>query len=269
MSVTASEPATTPAVVYLSAPSPVHMADEWFKIASGEHFWIKRRFDVLRKIGRNLDFSGRKVAEVGCGYGLLQKQMEQRYGVSVDGFDLNADALDHSLAKNHPRFCYNIFDRNPEFDGRYDFLFLFDVIEHIEQEKEFLEAALFHLKAGGYLLVNVPALMIFYSSYDQVVGHQRRYTLKTLERLCGGAGLEKIGTTYWGLPLLPVLFLRNLRTLGQTNSQRIIQNGYQPPGRLSNRLLGLLSALEPIPQRWLGTSVMTIYRKPAGPSKQK
>ena len=188
--------------------------------------------------------------------------MEQSYGVSVDGFDLNAEALQRSLAKRHPRFCYNIFDRNPQFGERYDFLFLFDVIEHIKQEKEFLEAALYHLKAGGYLLVNVPALMSFYSAYDKAVGHQRRYSVKTLDRLCTGAGLEKIVTTYWGLPLVPVLFLRNLRVSRQTDSQLIIQGGYKPPGHYSNQLLNLISALEPIPQRWLGTSVMTIYRKP-------
>src|ERR1700743_1925325 len=101
-----------PDVIYLSAPSPVHMADEWFKIASLEHFWIKRRFDVLRKIGKNLDLNKGKIGEVGCGYGLLQKQFEQFYGIPVDGFDLNADALGVSLVKNQPRFCYKHFCLN-------------------------------------------------------------------------------------------------------------------------------------------------------------
>lgn len=237
------------------------MADEWFKIASLEHFWIKRRFDVLRQLGKNLDFSAGKIGEVGCGYGLLQKQFEQSYGVSVDGFDLNADALRDSVVKNQPRYCYNIFDRKAELAGRYDFFILFDVIEHIEDEKPFLDAALYHLKPGGCLLVNVPALMSCYSLYDKVVGHQRRYTLPQMDALCTGAGLNKVAGTYWGLPLMPIILLRNLRVARETDPQKVIRNGYKPPGHVANQFLSFLSALEVIPQRWLGTSLMAVYRK--------
>lgn len=250
-------------VIYLSAPVPVHMADEWFKIASLEHFWIKRRFDVLKKIGGQLNFSTGRIAEVGCGYGLLQKQFEQYYQVTVDGFDLNEDALNNSVVKNQPRYCYNIFERKPQLAGCYDFFLLFDVLEHIEDEKAFLEAALFHVKPGGCLLINVPALMSCYSVYDKVVGHQRRYTLETMHTLCAGAGLKRIAGTYWGLPLLPVLLLRNLRVSRETDPQVVIRNGYKPPGRLANRFLSFLSGLEIVPQQCLGTSLMVVYRKEA------
>ena len=252
-------------VIYLSPPAPVHMAEEWFKVANENHFWIKRRFEVLRKMGRDISFASKQIGEIGCGYGLVQKQLEQHYGVMVDGFDLNADALRDSVAGNHPRYCYNIFDRNQQFASHYDFLILFDVIEHIEQEKSFLDAVLYHLKAGGYLLINVPALMSFYSIYDKVVGHQRRYTLQTLEALCAGMGLKRIAATYWGLPLIPILLLRNLRVAGQTNPQLVIRQGYKPPGRLANLSLQFLSALEPLPQRLLGTSLMVVFRKEANP----
>jgi SAM-dependent methyltransferase len=252
-----------PDVIYLSAPMPVNMGDEWFKIASLDDFWIRRRFDVLRRIGRGIDFAAGKIGEVGCGCGLLQKQFEQAYGIAVDGFDLHAEALRNSVAQNQPRFCYNIFERKPELAGLYDFLVLFDVIEHIEEEKPFLEAALFHLKAGGCLLVNVPALMTFYSAYDKAAGHQRRYTLEGMDKLCTGTGLKKVVATYWGLPLLPILLLRNLRVSRQTDPQVVIRKGYQPPSHLANRFLSVLSRLESIPQQWLGTSVMAIYRKEA------
>jgi hypothetical protein len=252
-----------PDVIYLSAPMPVHMGDEWFKVASLEDFWIKRRFDVLRKIGKDINFAAAKIGEIGCGSGLVQKQFEQAYSVAVDGFDLHAEALRNSVAQNQPRFCYNIFDRKPQLAGHYDFLILFDVIEHIEEEKSFLEATLFHLKSGGCLLVNVPALMTFYSAYDKAAGHQRRYTLERMDKLCTGAGLKRQVATYWGLPLLPILLMRNMRVWGQTDPQVVIRKGYQPPGRLANQFLGFLSRLEVIPQRCLGTSLMAIYRKEA------
>ena len=44
--------------------------------------------------------------------------------------------------------------RNPAFQGRFDLIFLWDVIEHISDEDSFLKAVLFHLAPGGNLAVN-------------------------------------------------------------------------------------------------------------------
>jgi SAM-dependent methyltransferase len=248
-------------VIYLSAPAPVHMADEWFGIASQEHFWIKRRFEVLRKLARGFGFHGQTVGEIGCGHGMIQKQFEEHYGLKVDGFDLNTEALRSSIATNHRRYCYNVFDCNPQFATRYDVLVLFDVLEHIEDEGPFLDAVLFHLKAGGYLLLNVPAFMSLHSRYDEVVGHQRRYSLAMLEAVCVQAGLKRIACTYWGLPYVPLLLLRKWWVMREQDPQQVTRRGYQPPGRLVNRLLSVGGRLEPIPQLWLGSSLMAIYRK--------
>jgi SAM-dependent methyltransferase len=248
-------------VIYLSAPAQVHMADEWFNLATPRHFWIRRRFDVLRRLARSLNFAGLKVGEIGCGHGLVQQQLEQEYGVKVDGFDLNDEVLRHSVATEHPRFFYNILDRHPKLAGGYDLLVLFDVIEHIVDEHAFLEAVLFHLKPGGRLLINVPAFMSFYSRYDQVIGHQRRYTLKSLEAVCARAGLRRLAATYWGLPYVPLLLMRKLWLARQKDPLRIARRGYKPPGRLGNLLLIGLGCLEPLPQRLLGSSLMAIYLK--------
>jgi hypothetical protein len=39
-------------VTILSDPQAVNMADEWFDIANLNHFWTKRRFDVLTALLR-------------------------------------------------------------------------------------------------------------------------------------------------------------------------------------------------------------------------
>jgi SAM-dependent methyltransferase len=248
-------------VVYLSASMPVHMADEWFAIANRDHFWIRRRFDVLQKLARGIEFRGKQIGEIGCGSGLVQQQFQQRYQTNVDGFDLNEHALKNSVATNQPRYCYNIFDRNPGFRERYDVVLLFDVLEHIEDEKPFLEAVLFHLKKGGFLFINVPAFMAFHSRYDEVVGHQRRYDLDMLDKACSSVALKKVTSTYWGLPMVPLLLLRKLWLKGQTDSRLVTERGYKPPGKAANSILNLSAKMEPVPQRLVGTSVMAIYRK--------
>jgi 2-polyprenyl-3-methyl-5-hydroxy-6-metoxy-1,4-benzoquinol methylase len=249
-------------VIYLSAASAVDMADEWYDVAHREHFWIKRRFDVLRYLARGIDLRNKRIGEIGCGTGLVQQQFAEQYGVQVDGFDLNEYALRHSVAADQPRYCYDIFDCRPELAGRYDVLVLFDVLEHIEQEKPFLEKVLFHLKPGGLLFVNVPAFMAFYSRYDEVLGHHRRYTLAQLDRSCSAVGLEGVARTYWGLPIVPLLLLRKLWVKGQTDPALVTRRGYQPPSHAISAALSIIAKLEPIPQRLLGTSVMAFYRKP-------
>jgi SAM-dependent methyltransferase len=247
-------------VIYLSESAAVHMSDEWFDIAHGEHFWIKRRFDVLSKLARGLELQNKHVGEIGCGNGLVQQQFAEHYGVTVDGFDLNEYALRNSVATDQPRYCYDIFDCNPQFAARYDVLVLFDVIEHIEQEKPFLERVLYHLKEGGLLLINVPAFMAFHSRYDEVVGHQRRYNFATLENACSAVGLQRVTRTYWGLPMVPLLLLRKLWVKGQTSPRVVTRRGYDPPGRVASYCLSVGAKWEPIPQRLLGTSIMAIYR---------
>jgi hypothetical protein len=61
-----------PRIIYLTPPTPVSMGDWWFDIATAEHFWIRRRFDVLRRLADNVLRNSRSAAEIGCGNGLVQ-----------------------------------------------------------------------------------------------------------------------------------------------------------------------------------------------------
>src|SRR5579864_6146057 len=158
---------------YLSSPTEVSMDDRWFEIASIEHFWIRRRFDVLQRLAGDLIPSAKEMAEVGCGHGLLQRQIEDRYEREVAGFDLNEYALKQNVSRHSSVSCYNIFRMDPTLQSRFDVIFLFDVLEHLSQEDGFLGALLFHLAREGKLVLNVPAGQWAYSEYDHAVGHVR------------------------------------------------------------------------------------------------
>ena len=147
------------------------MGDTWFEIADLSHFWIRRRFEVLLKLTRKVVWENLLVAEVGCGNGLLQRQCEERLAIEVDGFDLNEFALERNVARRSRVFCYDITERRAEFDGKYDIIFAFDVLEHITEERSFLEGLKFHIKPEGLLILNAPAHQVFFSAYDRAVGH--------------------------------------------------------------------------------------------------
>jgi 2-polyprenyl-3-methyl-5-hydroxy-6-metoxy-1,4-benzoquinol methylase len=253
-------------ITYLSQPNTVSNADEYFDIADPKHFWVERRFEVFRRLIRHTHISLKDIyiGEIGCGHGLIQFQLEKFYGVLVDGFDLNETALQKSIARNHSLFLYDIHQREPEYHELYDLLVLFDVIEHIDDESSFIESALYHLKPGGLLAINVPALQLLYSKYDKAAGHVRRYTLRRLTSLCTDHNLQVKQATYWGFPLLPLILARKiLLSLSNVNQKDETYNsGFLPPSELGNKILYRLSQLEAIPQTMIGTSVMLLCQKP-------
>jgi SAM-dependent methyltransferase len=251
---------STRAITYLSPPAEVSMADRWFEIATVGHFWIRRRFEVLQRLAGGLVAGAREIAEIGCGNGLLQLQIEKAYGREVAGFDLNEVALKQNVSQRSLIHCYDIYQRNPALREKFDLLFLFDVLEHIADEDGFLSALLFHLAPGGMLAVNVPAGMWAYSEYDVAAGHVRRYSIRTLRETARRNHLEIKNCSYWGLPLVPTLVLRKLWLMGQHDKDKVISTGFDSRNNFINEMLGFVSRCELIPQTFLGTSLMAILK---------
>lgn len=248
-------------MTYLSPPHSVHVSEQYFLNADLEHFWVRRRFDVVRRLADSDLGRASEIGDIGCGHGLVQRQVELAYGRGVDGFDLNEYALTHSIAERGGVFCYDVHDRLAHLRQRYDVLLLLDVLEHIPDEDAFLDAVLFMLGPAGRLVVNVPGGPSLFSAYDRVQGHCRRYSLEQLRGVLERNGLRVVHATYWGLPLVPLAVIR--RSF-DGNEADVMRRGFLPPGRLANRLLGLTARAETIPQRLGGTSVM-IVAEPASP----
>jgi SAM-dependent methyltransferase len=208
----------------------------------------------MRKLADPILRSASRVAEIGCGNGLLQRDIEEHYGVSVTGFELNEVALQKNVSRRSSLYCYNIHQRNSEFRAHFDLLLLFDVLEHIDDEPEFLESVKFHLANSGILLVNVPAHQFFFSDYDRAAGHIRRYSVNQLKTIAERSGLKVRAYTYWGLPLAPLLLLRKMISMQRTNGK----SGFDTRGDIMNRLLSFAARCEPLPQKVLGTSIMAV-----------
>ena len=100
--------------------------------------------------------------------------------------------------------------KNEKYKNYYDYIFLFDVIEHVKYDSKFIENTLFHLKNKGLLIINVPSLQILYSKYDTAVGHLRRYDKRLFSKVIKKIMINDISMNYWGFTLLPVLFLRKI-----------------------------------------------------------
>jgi len=260
------------AVEVLSAPRQIDFAEDWYDIAGEDHFWLRWRFHFLMKeIGRlRLDVEKPWLGlDIGCGHGVVQRQLEQATAWRVDGCDLNAAALALHKGAAGRALYYDITERRPEFGAAYDFILLFDVIEHIAETRPFIAAAAHHLKPGGYAFINVPACQAVYSRYDTAVGHCRRYDRPGLRRHLEEAGLEIVALRYWGLLLLPAAMARKLYLdLDRSATpEHIVKSGFAPPGRWASALLSSALAAESIfPAPPIGASLLAIARRPRRPA---
>jgi len=241
----------------LSPVTGVSMAEEWFEHATADHFWMQWRHEILvrqlTRIGRPI----KEALEVGCGHGIVRQLVERDLRFAVDGCDLNRRALEMAASGKGRVFVYDIFDRNPALLGAYDLVLLMDVIEHLDDDLGFLSAALEHLKPGGIVAINVPAHMAFYSKYDEVVGHKRRYNIARIEWLFRHTKIEPLSIAYWGLTLLPLLFARKL-VLRFVSREQTIHTGFAEQNVVTRKILRIIQRLElsaPFPMP-IGTSLM-------------
>jgi len=123
------------------------------------------------------------VADFGAGLGTLARDARS-LGWQVTCIELDP-ALRARLRAEGFDAAESLDDVKPE---SLDFLFSYNVLEHIEDDEDVVHS--FHrvLKPGAPLLLYVPAFMLVYGPLDRAVGHVRRYRRKPLIDLVESAG---------------------------------------------------------------------------------
>lgn len=250
----------------LSQSAAGQFEDEWYELADESHFWCQWRLIVLHQLLKDLNIPisrpETKVLDIGCGIGTLRSQLESGTRWAVDAADLNMNALKCAKTSRGRTLFYNVLDRDPALRERYDVVVLFDVLEHIENADLFLEGALAHLKTNGLVLVNVPSLPIFYSLYDRMIGHVRRYDKTNLLKILRNNKVVVEDVRYWGLSLVPMLAARKLLMPLQKSPQEQLRMGFAP-GKFLNDVFKEIMKLETFfcSRPWLGASLMAAGRK--------
>lgn len=229
-------------IEYLSSPAAVSMSDKWFKLTDEKHFWMKWRFEVVKKNIKKIGNIKSPALEIGCGNGVFKKQLENELEITVDGCDLNTKALSMIKESRGRIMVYNINDKNNGLLNNYSTLLLMDVIEHTEDDVSFLKTAVLHAKANAIIIINVPAYQFLYSKYDIEVGHVKRYSKEEVKKLFESAGIEPVLINYWGALLVPVAIMRKI--ILKFFKKNIVEIGFKPPDILSNILLNFIKTVE-------------------------
>jgi len=180
------------------------MKNEWTK--TPKHIL---RFEALKYVVK--DMKQGVFLEFGAGTGsftkyFLDKEFE---GTVYDIDDRTIDVLKNNLQSYHNVQVIETLENLPL--KNYDYLFAFEVLEHIENDLEALKVWTGYLKKDGFLVVSVPAHQNKYSEEDKRVGHVRRYEMNELNNLFKEAGFTNIKIINYGFPLGNITrFVKNL-----------------------------------------------------------
>lgn len=234
------------------------------------HWWFLGRQAVLRSVLRATLPPGRlRLAEIGCGGGALLGSAAE-FG-EVVAIEASGEFLQVARQLGFTVLPGSLPDQLPLDPNSCDGVFLFDVLEHIEDDRAALRAVGRVLKPGGLLICTVPAYQWLWSPHDEIQGHRRRYTARGFIRMVREAGLHPVRTTYFNtllaLPIILVRLLRRRRTRASHTGARPSHDLVRPAPKL-NALLARIFALEAGLLRRVnlpfGISVLMVARRPPG-----
>jgi SAM-dependent methyltransferase len=237
------------------------------------HFWFRARNRAIAAVAGRLSAAlpdGYRVLEAGCGTGNVLRVLEQvcRRGLVV-GMDLFAEGL--AFARGRVRCPLVRADlAAPPFADRFHLIGLFDVLEHLEDDRAALRDLYRLLAPGGRLILTVPAHPALWSYFDEESGHRRRYRAEELREKLAAAGYAVEYLTPYMAVLLPLLWLgRRLagRLGGASSRERAARDLRVTPGAngVLYGLLGLeagrLARLRELP---FGASFLVVAAKGGG-----
>jgi 2-polyprenyl-3-methyl-5-hydroxy-6-metoxy-1,4-benzoquinol methylase len=97
---------------------------------------------------------------------------------------------------------------------------LFDVVEHIEDDRKFLKLVFDLLEPEGRLYITAPAFHLLWSKEDDAAGHFKRYTISSIGKILDEIGFAVEYATYiFSILLMPIFLFRSL-----PGKLRIIKN---------------------------------------------
>jgi hypothetical protein len=225
----------------------IHDAERgwWYRGRSAAVRAVFRRAGVVPH-GRALDY--------GAGYGAM-REFFSGYE-PVDALEVYPEARVSCSTRGYER----VFADDEELLGAsqgYGCIGAFDVIEHIEDDGQFLARLYSKLEPGGVLIGTVPAHQFLYGPYDEAAKHFRRYGKREISTKLAAAGFEVLRMSYWNMLLFPVAGLFRLFGKGSGDSLS--------PSAVVDTILGWIVASEALVLRFLplpmGLSIVFVAQR--------
>ncbi|MBF0553068.1 MAG: methyltransferase domain-containing protein [Nitrospirae bacterium] len=181
--------------------------NEYYSKNEDKHFWFIARKDFIKTICDMYIKQSGKIIEIGAATGYITRHLIAEGYKDISIGDLNSDSFNYSDDKGiMNRYQFDL-TKSP-FVGHFDAVFMFDVLEHIDDAELSVKKACEMLTPQGRIVITVPAHMWLWSKHDALVSHKKRYELDQVVQLLRRNGFKILKATAFFASILPLLYLR-------------------------------------------------------------
>jgi 2-polyprenyl-3-methyl-5-hydroxy-6-metoxy-1,4-benzoquinol methylase len=176
------------------------------------HPWEQARLIVSQKlINRNLKLNdGDVVLDIGCGDTYVIENLSRAYpkvffyAVDIAFTDEMINHFANNLNNEKIKLFKSLDDVLLPINKTVSLILLMDVIEHIENDVEFLNSLdkYKYINTSTYFFITVPAFQKLFCTHDVFLGHYRRYTNALLVSNTMAANLKSQSVGYFFISLL-------------------------------------------------------------------
>ncbi|MDQ7057296.1 MAG: class I SAM-dependent methyltransferase [Ghiorsea sp.] len=229
------------------------------------HFWFLARKEFIFQSMKSVIKFTSKVIEIGAGTGNVSRYLKEKGFSNIAVGEMHSNGLRYAKSYGIDE-CYQFDLLRAPFAHEFDTICMFDVLEHIEEDKTALVNIHKMLKSEGKVVLTVPAHRWLWSRDDAVAGHKRRYTKKELTSKLIEAGFDIEVSRYFFILIVPLLWLRRLlhRDTGEVVLTKELSNDFSINPTVST-ILYYISKLESMANKFLpnffGGSLLVIARK--------
>ena len=190
-----------------------------------------------------------EVLEIGSGIGnISQLVIDDGFNITLSDYNEEyCETLMHKFSDDkNVRAILQIDLLHADFEnqyaellGRFDSIFLLNVIEHIEDDELSIKNCKYLLKSGGHLIVLAPANSSLYCNLDKELGHHRRYSLSTLTSLLRKAEFNIMSGSYFNFTgIAGWWFFGKIMKRKKIGGEMAAFNGIVPIAKFIDKLIG-------------------------------
>lgn len=183
---------------------PAEGNQTYFQIEENS-FWFNHRNTVIKTVINAYPATG-TIFDIGGGNGYVALKL-QAAGLNTCLVEPGPQGAINALSRGVEHVIQSSFEDAGFLPDSMPAIGLFDVLEHIEDDANFLDSLHSKLQKDGTIYISVPALNWLWSFDDVDAGHYRRYTKKTLCTKLEQAGFEVEYCNYFFNFLVPAVLL--------------------------------------------------------------
>lgn len=184
-----------------------------------------------------------KIADIGCGTGIILEQLE-KLGETI-GVDNSSEAIKFCRSRGLSHVKVEDATAMSLPKDHFDIVTALGLIEHVPDDRLLLAELKRISRRGGRIILFTSALSILWSEHDEANEHVRRYSKSELKEKIEEQGLKIIKLSYFNLamffPMLVVVQLKKsikkIRAERELGPRRFL---FELPRIVSAMLVGLL-----------------------------